>query len=76
MQRLWKEGSMKINELSFTEALVSLKALGTKYRMCCDNAPGVVAWLAGGTLQTNHPIPIDAYLAKNWCLIEDDTVIR
>lgn len=60
----------------FLTALDELTAKGSGYRMHRESKPGVLAWLTGSILESNHPLVIDDYKASDWVVIQDDTVLR
>jgi hypothetical protein len=65
-----------MENLSFLDALKILKEKGDGYRAHPGARPGVLIWLVNGTVESNLPVQYEDYLSNDWCVIQDETIIR
>lgn len=68
---LQKEKTMK-----FLDALNDLLPKGPGFRMHRESKPGLLSWLNGQIVESNHPLTVEDMCAVDWIVIEDDTVLR
>jgi hypothetical protein len=61
--------------LTFLEALKVLKEKGNGFRAHPANRPGILIWFVSDFIESNFPVRYDDYFGQ-WCVVQDDTVIR